>query len=92
VLLFDKLVIKPAFLFFMEQQRVSNTTVREAGARGGATTYARYGKEHFQAIGRKGQAALATKITSDQRRAWGAMGGRPRKRPYLIYGGEVNIK
>jgi hypothetical protein len=70
----------------MEKQQIRNLTVREAGALGGSITYARYGKEHFQAIGRKGQANLATKISSEQRRTWGSMGGRPRKRRYLLMG------
>lgn len=65
------------------QQQKRNLTVMEAGARGGASTYAKYGKAHYQTIGRKGQARLAAKVTTDERRVWGAMGGRPRKHHYL---------
>ena len=64
----------------MEQEQRRNLTVAEAGARGGASTYAKYGKEHFRAIGKKGQASLAAKITTHERRIWGATGGRPKKR------------
>lgn len=64
----------------MEQEQRRNLTVVEAGARGGASTYAKYGKEHYRAIGKKGQAGLAAKITTHERRIWGAMGGRPKKR------------
>lgn len=52
----------------------------EAGAQGGTITYARYGREYFQAIGRKGQASLAAKITINERFIWGAMGGRPKRK------------
>lgn len=69
----------------MDQQQ-QKTSVQEAGARGGVATYTKYGKEHFRAIGRKGQASLAAKITPQQRRIWGAMGGRPRKRRYSDLG------
>lgn len=54
-------------------------SVKDAGGKGGMTTLARYGSEYFRAIGRKGQASLARKATSEQRRAWGALGGRPRR-------------
>lgn len=67
-------------LFYMEQNCNQIISCREAGARGGAKTMARYGKAHFQSIGEKGQATLASRITSEQRRAWGAMGGRPKRR------------
>jgi len=60
--------------------------VAEAGARGGTATYAKHGSEHFRAIGRKGQASLATRVSSEQRRAWGSMGGRPKKRRYSVMG------
>jgi len=70
----------------MEQQRTRNFTVQEAGARGGLATFSRYGSKHFKAIGRRGQASLASKITSRERRSWGAMGGRPKKHRYSITG------
>ena len=57
-------------------------TVSEAGRRGGLTTLSRYGREHFQKAGRKGQASLSAKLTQDQRREWGRQGGRPRKKRY----------
>ena len=64
----------------MEHEQRRNLTIAEAGALGGASTYARYGKEYFRAIGKKGQASLAAKTTTHERRIWGAMGGRPKKR------------
>lgn len=70
----------------MNQQQTRELTVRQAGAIGGAMTFARYGREHFRAIGRKGQTSLAAKITSHERRIWGTMGGRPRKRRYSDMG------
>lgn len=54
-------------------------TVRIAGARGGAVTYAKHGRRHFQIIGQRGQATLSSQVSSEQRRTWGALGGRPRK-------------
>ena len=66
----------------MNQQQTRELTVKEAGAIGGKTTLAKHGREHFRVIGRKGQTSLAAKITSNERRAWGALGGRPRKRRY----------
>ena len=54
-------------------------SVKDAGAKGGKTTLARLGSEHFRTIGRKGQASLTRKATTQQRQAWGAMGGRPRR-------------
>jgi len=76
----------------MDQQQIQRPTVKEAGARGGSATYAKYGKEHFRVIGRRGQASLSAKVTTDQRRAWGAMGGRPRKRRYFIMGEKEQSK
>ena len=64
----------------MDKEDTRNLTVAEAGARGGAATYAQYGKEFYRSIGRLGQAALSRKITAEQRRVWGLKGGRPRKR------------
>jgi hypothetical protein len=72
----------------MKQQPIKNFTVQEAGVRGGLTTYSRYGRKHFQAIGKKGQASLTARTTSHDRHTWGSMGGRPRKRPYSEAGGE----
>ena len=71
-----------------EQNQVEELTVKQAGVLGGTTTLAKHGREHFRVIGRKGQASLAVKITSNERRAWGMLGGRPRKRLYPSEGGE----
>ena len=35
-------------------EEVTQLTVKQAGARGGSRTLERHGREHFQAIGRKG--------------------------------------
>jgi hypothetical protein len=63
----------------MRQLHNETVSVAEAGHAGGSVTYAKYGREYFRAIGRKGQASLAAKVTLEQRRIWGSMGGRPRK-------------
>jgi general stress protein YciG len=65
---------------------ISQLTVKVAGARGGISTFYRHGKRHFQEIGRKGQASLSAKVSSEQRRSWGALGGRPRKRRLFVVG------
>jgi hypothetical protein len=70
----------------MERQKTLNYTVREAGAAGGLTTYIKYGREHFREIGKQGQAALSAKISSEQRRLWGALGGRPKTRRFSVMG------
>jgi hypothetical protein len=69
---------KPAFCF-MENYQDQTLSVRDAGAKGGLATLAKHGSDHFRVIGKKGQARLADTVTSEQRRAWGAKGGRPRK-------------
>ncbi len=71
----------------MELKQGRNLTVVEAGTKGGNTTFARYGKRHYQEAGRKGQASLSANISSEQRRSWGALGGRPKKHRLFI-GGE----
>lgn len=52
----------------MDKEDRRNLTVAEIGARGGTATFAKYGREHFQEIGKRGQAALSAKISSEQRR------------------------
>ena len=64
----------------MDKEDTRNLTVAEAGAMGGTTTLTKYGRGHFRVIGKKGQASLAAKITSNERRIWGSLGGRPKKR------------
>lgn len=62
-------------------------TVKDAGRLGGLTTLARHGLDHYRVAGKKGQAKLAARFGKAQRRRWGSMGGRPRKRK-LIHMGE----
>ena len=69
----------------MENNKKPVMSVKEAGIKGGITTCVKYGKEHFRSIGKQGQAVQASRVTSQQRRTWGAMGGRP-KRPRLADG------
>ena len=62
-------------------------TVKQAGARGGSRTLERHGREHFQAIGRKGgkrTAKLYRELLSD----FGKRGGRPRRPALDEYMGE----
>jgi len=54
-------------------------SVRDAGRLGGLTTLLRHGRQHFSAAGRHGQETLQSRYTSQDRRRWGALGGRPRK-------------
>ena len=61
------------------KQQYPELTVSEAGRLGGLSTLARHGIAHYQKAGRKGQAKLANKCTSAQRRYWGALGGRPKR-------------
>jgi hypothetical protein len=62
-----------------KKRQCPELTVREAGRLGGLRTLARHGIAHYQKVGRKGQAKLAAKCTSAQRRSWGALGGRPKR-------------
>lgn len=73
----------PNTITIQDKSLNEHLTVQSAGARGGHSTLIKYGKEHFREIGRKGQAALSVNISSEQRRAWGALGGRPKKRRFL---------
>jgi len=56
--------------------------VRQAGKLGGLSTRSRHGTDHFKAAGRKGQAVFASRYTTDDRRRWGALGGRPARIRY----------
>ena len=53
-------------------------TVKQAGRLGGITVLAKYGRNHFSEIGRKGQLSLRDKHPG-MARIWGRKGGRPRK-------------
>lgn len=66
-------------------------SVAEAGQIGGRTTLARYGVMHYQKAGKMGQARLAAKYSSADRRRWGRRGGRPRKVTYQGQGGKGNF-
>jgi hypothetical protein len=70
----------------MELKQGQTLTVVEAGAKGGNSTFKRYGKRHYQEVGIKGQATLSAKISHEQRRLWGLLGGRPRKRRLFFEG------
>lgn len=63
----------------MKQAGIEGLSCREAGLLGGLTTLGRYGVEHYREAGRKGQAKIATKYSSVDRRRWGQRGGRPAK-------------
>jgi general stress protein YciG len=51
-------------------------TLREAGRRGGQTTYARHGREHLAAAGRKGGRVTAETRGREQYAAMGRKGGQ----------------
>lgn len=63
----------------MQNNPYETMSVKDAGAKGGKTTLARLGSEHFRTIGKKGQASLAGRVTAEQRHAWGTLGGWPKK-------------
>lgn len=63
----------------MEQNEHIILSVQEAGAKGGLSTSAKHGKEYFRMIGRQGQVAQSSRVSRDQRKMWGAMGGRPKR-------------
>lgn len=54
-------------------------TTRQAGRLGGLTTLSRHGILFYREIGRKGQSSFTAKYTTEDRRRWGKLGGRPRK-------------
>jgi hypothetical protein len=69
--------------------------VRQAGKLGGLSTRSRHGTDHFKAAGRKGQAVFASRYTTDDRRRWGALGGRPARIRYpghQHHGGDREIQ
>jgi len=54
-------------------------TVSQAGRLGGLETLRRHGRYHFVRAGRLGQQVIAHHYTTEDRRHWGSLGGRPRK-------------
>ena len=54
-------------------------TVSEAGRLGGLETLRRHGRQHFAVAGRRGQTVMAQHYSTEARRLWGALGGRPRR-------------
>ena len=65
----------------MKRKVASETTVREAGRRGGLAVLRKYGRRFFVETGRKGQAAMRERYPN-MASEWGKKGGRPRK-PHL---------
>lgn len=65
----------------------NSVTVSEAGRLGGLETLRRHGRQHFVTAGRRGQEVIAHHYTTEDRRHWGSLGGRP-KRPRLANMGE----
>lgn len=65
----------------MEEDK-GEMTLREAARIGGRTTLERHGKEHFVKAGIKSQAIYQSRYTSEDRRRFGKMGGRPRRKRY----------
>jgi len=68
-------------------EETTQLTVRQAGARGGSRTLERHGREHFQAIGRKGGRRTA-ELYRDLLSEFGKRGGRPRRPALDGYMGE----
>jgi len=65
-------------------------TAREAGRLGGLETLRRYGRHHFVTAGHLGQQVIARLYAAEDRRRWGSMGGRPRKRRLVSLGERGN--
>lgn len=57
----------------------NSITVSEAGRLGGLETLRRHGRQHFVTAGRLGQQVIAQHYTTEDRRYWGNLGGRPRR-------------
>ena len=57
----------------------NNITVSEAGRLGGLETLRRHGRQHFVTAGRCGQEVIARYYTTEDRRHWGSLGGRPKR-------------
>jgi general stress protein YciG len=64
--------------FRLYGEKLEKITVQEAGRRGGLSVLANRGREHFVAIGKKGQEALRERYPN-MAKEWGKRGGRPRK-------------
>jgi len=62
-------------------------TVSEAGRLGGLETLRRHGRQHFVTAGHRGQEVITHHYTTEDRRRWGTLGGRPKK-PRLADVGE----
>ena len=71
----------------LENPSDQDMSVREAGRLGGLQTLRRRGREHFINAGRLGQDSMSRIYTSEDRRRWGRLGGRPRKNR-LVFTGE----
>jgi len=63
----------------MQESGTSSISVTMAGYLGGIQTLSKYGRNHFVVAGSLGQKVFAHRYTSDDRRRWGKMGGRPRR-------------
>jgi len=66
----------------------ASVTVSQAGRLGGLETLRRHGRYHFVRAGRLGQEVIAQLYTTEDRRRWGSLGGRPKKPRLPTTGGE----
>lgn len=64
----------------VDQSGKTSITVKEAGRLGGLETLRRHGRQHFIGAGYHGQKVVAGRYTTEDRRHWGSLGGRPRRR------------
>lgn len=60
-----------------KRRRYLELTCREAGQLGGLECLRRRGRIHFARAGKLGQETLTRRYTTDDRRRWGRLGGRP---------------
>ena len=77
----------------MNSETGEELTCRQAGRLGGLETLRRRGRAHFSECGRLGQQALKERWSTEDRRQWGRLGGRPRRVRYKDMGErELGIK
>ncbi len=75
-----------------QAQGRGETTVKQAGARGGNRTLELHGREFFSQIGRRG-GRRTTELYRELLSEFGKRGGRPRRpAPDQYMGGETSIK
>ena len=71
-------MVFPLFYQFVGDEVMAETTVNEAGRKGGLALLSKRGRKHFAEIGKKGQEVLIKRYPGMASK-WGKKGGRPKK-------------